>query len=336
MPVQNKKILWLYTGGTIGMDYSSKGLVPVPGIFAHYLKKFERDELIFKIIEYRPLIDSSAIQIEQWNQLIGDIETHYQDYDAFIIVHGTDTMAYTASILAFTLRNLDKPVVLTGSQLPLVHPRSDGWANLADAVVAACEDDLHEVVIVFDHLLLRGCRARKTDAEAFRGFSSPNFPPLGYFGSTVVWQREWWQHTQEKAFHAVYLDPSVNILMLMLTPGESASVFGQLLAKQQPEGAVILSYGCGNSPESPDFIQGVYKACDAGSLVINLTQVLHGRVKSGEYAASQALMNAGVVSGLDMTPEAALAKLTVLTSELIDPEKAREQIMSNWVGELTL
>ncbi|KIA79346.1 L-asparaginase, partial [Chromobacterium piscinae] len=150
------RILVLYTGGTIGMDHTPEGLAPVPGLLPRLLQRFERPGLEFDIVEFAQLIDSSAITPRQWNEIIDALVSRYAQYDGFVVIHGTDTMAYTASVLAFALQGLAKPVVLTGAQLPLVHPRSDGWANLADAFEAACQPDLHEVAIAFNRLLLRG------------------------------------------------------------------------------------------------------------------------------------------------------------------------------------
>ena len=178
----SRRILLLYTGGTIGMDDTEHGLAPVPGLLPRLIERIVHRDISLEVVEYPELIDSSAITLAHWNRIIGDIVRHYDQYDGFIVVHGTDTMAYTASILAFALQGIGKPVVLTGSQLPLVRARSDGWNNLADALEAASQPDLHEVVIVFSSVMLRGCRARKVDAARFHGFDSPNCPVLAEFG----------------------------------------------------------------------------------------------------------------------------------------------------------
>lgn len=329
-----KRILLLYTGGTIGMDETPEGLAPVPGLLPRLMQRFERDDLHFDILEYQQLIDSSAITIDHWNQLIGDIATHYDHYDGFVIIHGTDTMAYTASVLAFALRGLGKPVVLTGSQLPLVHPRSDGWGNLADALAAASEPDLAEVVLVFDRLMLRGCRARKVDAASFSGFDSPNAPHLAHFGIHIDWQRDMWRQPQG-SFNPVMLDPQAQVWMLMLAPGQTAAMFGSALAAHPPAGAVLLSYGNGNAPDDPALMDGIRTATQAGTLLLNLTQVMHGKVDVGAYAASQPLAQAGGMSGGDMTPEAALGKLTVIASMKLPSTQARELLMQDWAGEVS-
>lgn len=329
-----RRILILYTGGTIGMDETPDGLAPVPGLLPRLMQRFESDDLHFDIVEYAQLIDSSAITIDHWNQLIGDISANYAKYDGFVVIHGTDTMAYTASVLAFALRGLGKPVVLTGSQLPLVHPRSDGWGNLADALAAASQPDLAEVVLVFDRVMLRGCRARKVDAAHFNGFDSPNAPHLAHFGIHIDWQRALWRPAQGE-FKPVTLDAQAEVWMLMLAPGRTAAMFGATLAANPPAGAVLLSYGNGNAPDDPELMDGIRTATQAGTLLLNLTQVLRGKVDVGAYAASQPLARAGGLSGGDMTPEAALAKLTVLAALNLPSTQARELLMQDWAGEVS-
>lgn len=325
----------LYTGGTIGMDHTYAGLAPVPGLLPNLLERLRTPRYQFDLIEYDELIDSSAITPTHWNRMIIDIAGRYDDYDGFVVIHGTDTMAYTASVLAFALRGLGKPVVLTGSQLPLVHPRSDGWANLADAFEAASEPDLREVVIAFDRVLLRGCRARKVDAASFSGFDSPNAAPLANFGIETNWRRELMRKADEQAFDPIALHDAAQVVALMLTPGASATVFGHMLGAERLDGAVLLSYGNGNAPPEPALLAGVKAATDGGALVLNLTQVVRGAVEIGAYAASQPLALAGAIPGADMTPEAALAKLTVLASLDWPLEQKRAALRQCWAGEFT-
>jgi L-asparaginase type I len=327
------RICILYTGGTIGMDHTPAGLAPVPGLLPRLLERLRAPGREFDLVEYPELIDSSAITISHWNRLIVDIAGRYQQYDGFVIIHGTDTMAYSASVLAFALRGLGKPVVFTGSQLPLVHPRSDGWANLADALEAASAPGLTEVVIAFNRVLLRGCCARKVDAASFAGFDSPNAAPLATFGIEADWRRERWNAPSSQAFEPLLLKEDVKVAALMLTPGASASLFGQWLREGQLDGALLLSYGNGNAPAEPALLEGVRVASAAGTLLLNLTQVVHGAVAVGAYAASQPLAMAGVIAGADMTPEAALAKLTVLASLDWPYEQKRAALGETWCGE---
>jgi len=309
-----RRLLLLYTGGTIGMDDTEAGLAPVPGLLPRLLERFASDERELDVVEYPRLIDSSAITIAHWNQIIDDIASRYDRYDGFVVVHGTDTMAYTASALAFALKGLGKPVVLTGSQLPLVRARSDGWNNLADALEAASQPDLCEVTIAFDRVLLRGCRARKVDAARFHGFDSPNCPVLAEFGIEPRWARETWRKPVE-AFTVQRFDEAARIGAFFLTPGAGAALIGQALGEHKLDAALLMSYGNGNTPDDAALLDGVRRASEAGTLVLNITQAVHGAVEPGAYAASQPLVAAGALPGFDLTPEAALAKLTWLVSQ---------------------
>ncbi|KZE31768.1 asparaginase [Crenobacter luteus] len=325
----------LYTGGTIGMDHTPDGLAPVPGLLPRLMQRFADAGHDFDLVEYAELIDSSAIAPAHWNRIVDDLVARYDAYDGFIVIHGTDTMAYTASVLAFALQHLAKPVVLTGSQLPLVHPRSDGWSNLADAFEAASQADLCEVTIAFDRQLLRGCRARKVDAARFAGFDSPNAPPLAEFGIAAHWYRERWRARTAGAFAATRLSEAARVAAFFLTPGAGAAIAGERLAEGDLAGAILMSYGNGNAPDEPALLDGVRRASEAGTLVLNLTQVFRGAVEVGAYAASQPLARAGAIPGGDLTPEAALAKLAVLASQPGTPEQKRAALVADWAGECT-
>ncbi|QEL54712.1 asparaginase [Chromobacterium paludis] len=329
------RILVLYTGGTIGMDHTPEGLAPVPGLLPRLLQRFERPGMQFDVVEFEQLIDSSAITPRQWNQIIDALSASYARYDGFVVIHGTDTLAYTASVLAFALRGLAKPVVLTGAQLPLVHPRSDGWANLADAFEAACQADLTEVVIAFDRLLLRGCRARKLDAERFDGFNSPNAAPLAEFAISAHWHRQRWLRPDGE-WRPLRLEENLKLAALMLTPGHGSTLAGQALRDGGLDGAILLSYGSGNAPADPALLDGVAAMRARGCPVLTLTQVVKGAVAVGAYAASQPLARAGAQPGGDLTPEAALAKLHVLLSAGLAPEALREALGRSWRGEMTV
>jgi len=326
------RLLVLYSGGTIGMDHTPDGLAPVPGLLPRLLERFRTPALDFDVVEYPQLIDSSAIVLAQWQQLLDDLIARYADYDGFVVIHGTDTMAYTASVLAFALQGLAKPVIVTGSQLPLVHPRSDGWSNLADALEAASQPDLHEVCIAFNRLLLRGCRARKLDAASFAGFASPNAPALARFGIQADWQRQHWL-TSTGAFAPVKLDVALKLATFFLTPGHASTLAGQIMQAGELDGAVLMSYGNGNTPADPALLAGVAALTAAGGAVLNISQVVHGAVEVGAYAASQPLARAGAVAGADLTPEAATAKLLVLLSQGLRGEALRQQLATPLRGE---
>jgi L-asparaginase len=201
-----KKVLIMYTGGTIGMDYTDNGLSVVPGLFKSQLHQLAPVANVHvDLIEYEHLIDSSEISTAHWVQMIDEITAAYDNYDGFVIAHGTDTMAYTASVLAFALRGLGKPVILTGAQLPLVHRRSDGWSNMIDALYSAVQPDLNEVAIAFNHKLFRGCRSQKVSTDKFIGFDSMDKTPLAEFGINVSWYKKHWIRSKQFEFLPVTL-----------------------------------------------------------------------------------------------------------------------------------
>lgn len=327
------RILALYTGGTIGMEATPAGLAPSPGLLPQLMERLAEPGRTVEVVEYPDLIDSSAITVAHWNRLIDDLAEAWPRYDGFVVIHGTDTLAYTASVLAFALAGLDKPVVVTGAQLPLGEARSDGWANLSDALLAASQPDLAEVVVAFDRQLLRGCRARKLDAESFAGFSSPNAPPLAEFGITPRWYRSRWRQPG-KGLRPTRLS-SDRVAAFFLTPGISSQLIGHTLGQTPLDGAVLMSYGNGNAPADAALLEGVRRATARGTLVVNLTQVVRGAAQVGAYAISQPLAAAGALCGRDMTPEAAVAKLLLLASQPLTPQARREAFEEDWAGEVS-
>lgn len=329
-----KKLLILYTGGTIGMNYTSNGLQPESGLFKSQLDTLDAvQDILFDLVEYPKLIDSSDIALHHWQRIIQDIADNYENYDGFIIIHGTDTMAYTASMLAFALRGLDKPVILTGSQLPLVHRRSDGWNNLIDAIVAACRDDLHEVAIVFNSKLLRGCRAQKVSTYRFFGFDSVDEEPLAEFGINVNWVTKRWLKANSFHFSPV-IPQDVRVLDLSFRPGFTTEFIIETLNNIELDGVVLQTYGSGNIPaHNIRLIDAIKNAVARGVIIVNITQVIEGRV-TNDYANSCS-HEMGIISGCDMTIEAALAKLHILLSLHISKDKIKKLITKSLVGELT-
>ena len=332
-----KHIYVAYTGGTIGMRPSPQGYVPVAGFLSDTLAnmpEFHRDEMPdFTIHEYDSLIDSSDMQPDDWQQIADDIQEHYDSYDGFIILHGTDTMAFTASALSFMLENLTKPVIVTGSQIPLAELRSDGQVNLLNALYIAANFPIPEVTLFFNNKLLRGNRSRKLDADGFDAFDSPNFAPLLTAGINIETH---YPLSEEKpgASLTVSKVQSQPIGVVTLYPGISAEVLRNTL--QQPVKALILlSYGVGNAPQSPAILEQLKSAKDKDILVVNCTQCLRGKVNMSGYATGNALREVGVISGGDMTPEAALAKLHYLLSKKLTTEQIKEKIVANLRGELT-
>lgn len=316
------------------MNYTEHGLQPIPGLFREQINQLEPDKNVHvDLIEYEQLIDSSDVRLEHWQRMIKDISDNYEHYDGFIIIHGTDTMAYTASVLAFALRGLDKPVILTGSQLPLIHRRSDGWSNLMDALFAACREDLNEVAIAFNHKLLRGCRAQKVSTYRFFGFDSVDEEPLAEFGININWFTKRWLKATRFSFAPVVPHPA-KILDLSMRPGFTTDFIAETLHSAELDAVVLQTYGSGNIPiHNKKLVSGLKAAVERGTIIVNITQVIEGRV-SNDYASS-ALHDLGIVSGCDMTIEAALAKLQVLLSCKMSKNNIKAAMSENLVGELS-
>ena len=335
--MQKKSIYVAYTGGTIGMQRSEQGYIPVSGHLQRQLAlmpEFHRPEMPdFTIHEYTPLMDSSDMTPEDWQHIAEDIKAHYDDYDGFVILHGTDTMAYTASALSFMLENLGKPVIVTGSQIPLAELRSDGQINLLNALYVAANYPINEVTLFFNNRLYRGNRTTKAHADGFDAFASPNLPPLLEAGIHIRrLNTPPAPHGEgELIVHPITPQP---IGVVTIYPGISADVVRNFL--RQPVKALILrSYGVGNAPQNKAFLQELQEASDRGIVVVNLTQCMSGKVNMGGYATGNALAHAGVIGGADMTVEATLTKLHYLLSQELDTETIRKAMSQNLRGELT-
>ncbi len=328
------KILVLYTGGTIGMDYTTEGLVVKADLFLSQLKLLSPfNNVIIDLIQYEQLIDSSDINMLVWQKIIDDIKLYYDNYKGFIIIHGTDTMALTASILSFALQGLNKPIVLTGAQLPLINRRSDGWANLVDALYTAIQDDLQEVVIVFNHKLYRGCRTQKVSTNSFWGFDSVNDKPLADFGININWHKKRWLKLAKEEFDPVVLK-DIRVLELILRPGYTTDFIIEVLNNTDARAIVLQTYGNGTIPMSnSNFVTAIKNATSRGIIIVSVTQVIEGFVNS-EYKNSK-LDNLGVISGKDMTPEATLCKLWVLLSMNLTDDEVKRRMSISLVGELS-
>jgi L-asparaginase len=332
-----KHIYVAYTGGTIGMRPSSQGFVPAAGFLSETLAKmpeFHRKEMPnFTIQEYDNLIDSSDMNPSDWQKIANDIHHNYQQYDGFIILHGTDTMAYTASALSFMLEDLGKPVIVTGSQIPLAQLRSDGQVNLLNALYIAANYPIAEVTLFFNNQLFRGNRSRKLDADGFNAFDSPNFPPLLKAGINIEVNQNLLGIDTSKHLHVSQIE-SQPIGIVTLYPGINTDVIKNTL--QQPVKALILlSFGVGNAPQNTSLLQQLSFADQQGIIVLNCTQCVRGKVNMNGYANGHVLREVGVVSGQDMTPEAALAKLHYLLSKDMPPRHIKHQLLANLRGELT-
>jgi L-asparaginase len=332
-----KHIYVAYTGGTIGMRPSSQGFIPAAGFLSETLAKmpeFHRSEMPdFTIQEYDKLIDSSDMSPSDWQKIANDIHHNYQQYDGFIILHGTDTMAYTASALSFMLEDLGKPVIVTGSQIPLAQLRSDGQVNLLNALYIAANYPIAEVTLFFNNQLFRGNRSRKLDADGFNAFDSPNFPALLKAGINIEVNKKLLGIDTNKHLHVSQIE-SQPIGIVTLYPGISTDVIKHTL--QQPVKALILlSFGVGNAPQNTSLLKQLSFADQQGIIVLNCTQCVRGKVNMNGYANGHVLREVGVVSGQDMTPEAALAKLHYLLSKNMPARHIKRQLIANLRGELT-
>lgn len=343
------RVLILYTGGTIGMraEQQAGPLAPAPpSVLLEPLRSLARAENIEWELdglyddEGRPLppIDSSGLTPSHWLRIALALERHYHDFDGFVVLHGTDTMAYTASALSFLLVNLAKPVVLTGSQLPLFSVRTDAQLNLVNALhIAGWKASglplVPEVTVCFGDVLLRGNRTRKTSTSAWQGFSSPNHPSLGSLGETIRIHHELVRRPPpgEAAFYA---DRRLvdDVLDITLFPGLKASQLAALVERPELRGVVLRAYGSGNAPGDPELLDVIGRSAQAGQTYVVVSQCNEGRVDLSRYAASRALLERGVASGFDMTPESALTKLMWLLAREA-PGDVRSQLHRDHRGE---
>ena len=339
--LSHKKILVLYTGGTIGMvstpdgydvekGYLGKAIANMSNFHHYNMPKFN-------IKEHSTLIDSSNVKPESWVTLALDIIRHYNNYDGFVVLHGTDTLAYTSSVLSFMLGEIQKPVIVTGSQIPISQIRSDATTNIMNSLIFACSDKIKEVCVYFDQRLIRGNRATKASATRFGAFISPNYPTLGYAGIDL-------QLKEKRLWNRVYSDKSPTlesfdvpkIAALSVFPGMD---FGILKTILQPplQGLILKTFGAGNMSSDAKVQEILSEANDRGVVIVNCTQCMYGSVNMGTYKAANGLLNAGVVSGYDMTDEAALGKLFYLLSRKdITQEEVKRQFGIDLQGEVTI
>ncbi|XP_039994041.1 60 kDa lysophospholipase isoform X2 [Xiphias gladius] len=364
LPSLEARVLVINTGGTIGMTLHDNVLAPKANAFVKSLRMLpilhdetyaqqtclydyygsentlvlpinkDNKRIIYTVLEYSPLLDSSNMTTDDWRRIGLDIETNYEDYDGFVILHGTDTMAYTASALSFMCEHLGKPIILTGAQVPIYEIRNDGRDNLLGALLIAGQFVIPEVCLYFYNKLYRGNRVTKVDAGSFNAFASPNLAPLATaeVDITINWDTVWRASTITKFQVSTKLNRNVGLLRLF--PGITAATVRAFL--QPPmEGVVLETYGSGNAPDNrPDLLEELKKATDSGVIIINCTQCLRGTV-STSYATGKVLKDAGLIAGGDMTPEAALSKLSYVLAKMeLDLDAKKKMMGQNLRGEM--
>nr|KAF6499080.1 asparaginase [Molossus molossus] len=354
-----RRLLAIYTGGTIGMRSQHGVLVPGRGLAAvlRTLPMFHDEEharacglpedtlvlppaspdqrIIYTVMECQPLFDSCDMTITEWVQIAQIIERHYEQYHGFVVIHGTDTMAFAASVLSFVLENLQKTVILTGAQVPIHELWNDGRENLLGALLMAGQYVIPEVCLFFQNQLFRGTRVTKVDTRRFAAFCSPNLPPLAVLGAEVTINRELVRKVRAEGPLVVHRSMEHDVGLLRLYPGIQATLVRAFL--QPPlKGVVMETFGSGNGPTKADLLRELQEAAERGLLILNCTHCLRGTVTS-DYASSMATAGAGIVPGFDMMSEAALAKLSfVLGQPGLSLDDRKELLVRDLRGEMTL
>jgi L-asparaginase len=340
--LKNSSVMILYTGGTIGMaqDPITGTLAPVR--FDQIMDEVpELNKLGYRIksVTFNPPIDSSNVTPAIWVKIATSIQKNYDKFDGFVILHGTDTMAYTASALSYMFENLDKPVILTGSQLPLGILRTDGKENLITSVeiaAARCNGKacVPEVCIYFDSKLFRGNRAVKRDSENFSAFVSENYPELAIAGVDIRYNHDFVRHPDIRGPLQIQTGFEKAVVIVKMFPGIGRKVLESVLEIPGLKGVVLESYGSGNVPTFSWLLNSIRKAIRQNMVIVNVSQCQGGSVVMGQYETSLELQNAGVVSGKDMTTEAAVTKLMFLLGQGLDTEEVKLRLHKSLRGEI--
>lgn len=339
------RILIVYTGGTIGMieDPETKALKPFD--FSHLMENVPKVKMLdYEIdnIQFHPPIDSSDMDVAHWQLIARSIADNYSSYDGFVVLHGTDTMAYTASALSFMLENLSKPVIITGSQLPIGEVRTDGEENLITALQIAADQDVsgvptvREVAILFENYLWRGNRSTKRSADNFNAFKSNNYPELAKIGLGISFNYD----ALAKIRRTLPLNPHYSldsrVINIDLFPGLNEDILRYQLNTPGIRGIVLRTFGAGNGPTKRWFIDAIREAVERGVVIVNVTQCVNGGVQASRYMGGDYLLSAGVVSGYDLTFEAAITKMMYLFGLGLEPDEVRQRLDVPICGEMSI
>ena len=341
----NSSILLIYTGGTIGMKQD-----PATGA----LKPFNFNQILQEVPELRkfgckidtfsfePPIDSSDVQVGFWIEIAELIEQNYHNYDGFVVLHGTDTLSYSASALSFMLENLTKPVIFTGSQLPIGMLRTDGKENLISSIeIAAARDNngkavVPEVCVYFESQLYRGNRTTKYNAENFRAFRSANFPVLADIGIHIRYNDSLIIRSPEENQFKIHTNLDTSVAILKIFPGITEEFIKSFLSIKNIKAIILETYGSGNAPTSEWFIEALKEAINREIIILNVTQCHAGKVDMEAYSTGIILKEIGVVSGYDSTTEAALTKLFFLLGQENEIQNVKKRLSENLRGEITI
>jgi L-asparaginase len=341
--MEQSRILIIYTGGTIGMveDLATNTLKPFDFVhLSEQIPELKKFNYRMDSHSFSPPIDSSNMTPAVWVQLAEMIEKNYDNYDGFVVLHGSDTMAYTASALSFMFENLSKPVILTGSQLPIGVIRTDGKENFITAVeIAAAKENgkalVPEVCIYFENKLYRGNRTNKYNAENFEAFRSVNYPLLAEAGVYIKYNHSAIHPSNEQEFR-VFKKIDTNIAILKLFPGITENAVKAILSTEGLRAVVMETFGSGNAPSGKWFIDILKQATDKGIIIYNVTQCKGGAVEIGKYETSSDLGKIGVIGGSDITTEAAVTKMMYLLGRGYSKDKIEKYLQSSLRGEMTI
>ena len=336
------KVLVVYTGGTIGMirdpESGHLGSVDFNSVYEH-IPELKRLQIEITTLSFSDPVDSSEMGPKDWIEITNVIEKEYEHFDGFVVLHGTDTMSYAASALSFMIQNLNKPIIFTGSQLPIGVIRTDGKENLITAIEIAAEKDsngesvVQEVAVYFEYSLYRGNRSSKVSSNQFEAFQSPNYPEIATAGVNIKYR--WKSLLRSKNENPSFLkDVSTKVALIKLYPGFDIDMYAELFDLKRVEAIVIETYGSGNAPSIEKMQTLISTFIAEGGIILNVTQCNSGEVKQGAYKTSSFFNRAGVVSGRDMTTEAAMTKLMYLLGNYKDKSEIKDLLSTSISGEL--